>query len=451
VKWRLSDQRLAARVVRGNLLVAAVTALSLAAAATVAAHLIWQARESLRVTGTARLMAEAIRNEAQDEGHDIGRAAADVFIESALPGYRFEAWRGHLLVATNGSGPALGPATDRPSSDGWIAAALPVDAAFTVVVGTRRENGWQALSVFATSLAATAPVCLALAWMIGRHVAKAITRPLEDLRDRLLAARPNGVFPRSADADPPLEVREIDAALHDLWNRLASALDRETEFAANASHELRTPLTRIRLHIEQAASQGTPAERDDLGNARREIDRIARLVDSLLVLARDVSAGVPREVVNVADVCRHAAHRVFAEGATLTISAPDEAIVCGDEDLIDVAVENLLDNARKFSAPGTAVAVELTHSDQWVTLGIRSPGARVNDSERERVFERFYRGREARPSVDGHGLGLSLCRHIARLHGGEARCVSGTDEDACFVLELPSWKPAAGPGPQAAS
>jgi two-component system OmpR family sensor kinase len=209
---------------------------------------------------------------------------------------------------------------------------------------------------------------------------------------------------------------------------------------ANASHELRTPLTRLRLHLERACGAAGAGSVRELDLAVAEVDRLVRLVDSLLVLARDVSTGLPREVVNVADVARQAVGRAFAAPEAAVLTAPDEALVSGDEDLLAIAVFNLVDNARKFSAGGP-VAVAVAPAAGTVTLSVTSPGARVEADDRERVFERFYRAPEARPGPNGHGLGLPLARHIARLHGGDARCASAPDEDARFVLEIPAWRP----------
>lgn len=428
----------ASRVVRATLLVAGVTAFSLAATTALVARIAGQRRESRRVDDSARALAAAIRAEETEEGFGLARAAADVFEESGLPDHRLEVWRGAALVAGNRS---------RPSKAGedaaWIVARQPIEDGVVVLVAAPKEPGRRALSVFLWSLAVAAPICLGLAWLVGRAVSARATRPLADFRDRIVAARPGGALPSPGEDSAPAEVRDLDEAFRDLWGRLGEALSREKDFAANASHELRTPLTRLRLHLERARSVAGPSPTRDLEQATEEVDRMVRLVDSLLVLARDVSAGVPREVVNVADVARQAAGRVFPEPGAAAVTAPDEALVYGDEELIDIAIDNLLDNARKFSRPGRPIDVRVGPAGDRVTLSVRSPGARVPSSDRERLFERFYRGPEARVHANGHGLGLALSRHIARLHGGEARCASDPDEDACFVFELPGWKPQA--------
>jgi signal transduction histidine kinase len=436
---------LASRVVRASLSVAALTALSLAATAAVIAQLVWEAGESHRVRDTAEALAEQIREEVKaGGGKSLAGSASDSLHETGLPGYRLEVWRRGVLVAASQTGPTIGPPASAADAAAWMVATQPIDDSTELLVAGPREHGLRALRVFLLSLVVAAPLCLGLAWRVGRAVSSRATGPLEELRDRVLAARPGEEFPAAAHPAPSTEVRDLDDAFRQLWDRLGAALARERDFAANASHELRTPLTRIRLHVEQAAGKGSVDPALELTEARREVDRMVRLVDSLLVLARDVSAGVATEVVNVADLARQAAVRVLPQPGAAIVNAPDEALVRGDEELLSIAIENLLDNARKFRSQGQPVRVDVCASAERVSVAVASPGARVSNEARERVFERFYRGAEARAGSDGHGLGLPLCRHIARLHGGEARCASRPDEDARFVVEMPAWTPAKG-------
>ncbi len=187
----------------------------------------------------------------------------------------------------------------------------------------------------------------------------------------------------------------------------------------------------------------------DLSELVEETERLARLVDSLLVLSRDTAAGIPDgEVVNISDLVTTGWRRVFAGAPLPEIDAPDEALVRGDEALLGIAVENLLDNARKFSLPGRPPRIHVSEDATTVRLTITSPGARIPADRAGRLFERFYRGEEARASHPGHGLGLPLARHIARLHGGDVRCVSGPGEDARFDLDLPAWRALAGQPPR---
>jgi signal transduction histidine kinase len=245
----------------------------------------------------------------------------------------------------------------------------------------------------------------------------------------------------------PLEVRDLEAAFRALWDRLEEMVTREREFAANASHELRMPLTRIRLNAERALADAGPQGRAALETQAQEVDRLTRLVDSLLVLARDTSSGIPgAETVNLADVCRRAAARALPDSRSAECRFPDEALVRGDEALIEIAVANLVDNARKFAASEEPVRAVLADGHGSFVLEVTTPGARIADADRDRLFDRFHRGPKSGSLTDGHGLGLALARHVARLHGGDLRCVSTEAEDARFALELPSWTEAPSSG-----
>jgi len=438
----VSGRPLSVRLVGATLLVACVTACSLAATAAVVARIFWQQQEGRRVEDSARAVAAAIRADEKADGLGLQAAALDVLQESGLADHRLEVWRGSTLVAASVPGPPLGPPEAVSANASWIMARQTIEGDATVLVAAPKDQGRRALNVFVWSLAVAAPLCLGLAFVVGHAVSRRATRPLADFRDRIVAARPGSPLPASAPLEAPSEVRDLDAAFSGLWARLEGALAREREFAANASHELRTPLTRLRLHLERARRAAGSLPVRELDQAMAEVDRMVRLVDSLLVLARDVATGLPSEVVNVADVARQAVGRAFPPTDSVVVDAPDEALVSGDEDLLAIAVDNLLDNARKFSAQGP-IALTVASARETVTLSVTSPGARVEAGDRERVFERFYRAPEARPGPNGHGLGLPLTRHIARLHGGDSRCASGPEEDARFVLEIPAWKPRA--------
>src|SRR5205085_2085436 len=117
----------------------------------------------------------------------------------------------------------------------------------------------------------------------------------------------------------------------------------------------------------------------------------------------------------------------------------DEALVRGDEELLSIAIENLLGNAEKYSRSTEPVRLALSEVVGRVELVVSTPGARIGAAERDRLFDRFYRAADARAAEPGHGLGLPLARHVARLHGGDVDCVSRPDEDAAFRLSLPRW------------
>ncbi len=170
---------------------------------------------------------------------------------------------------------------------------------------------------------------------------------------------------------------------------------------------------------------------------------MSRLVDALLVMARSVESPMNgTETVNLADLLREEANALPREdGCRPEVAAPDEALVRGEEQLLRIAVINLLDNARKFGRPGAPPVAAVEAGEGFVNLRVTTPGSRICATDGARLFDRFYRGPEARAEQPGHGLGLSLARHIARMHGGDVTLVSWENEDACFLLALPAWRP----------
>jgi len=441
----VSHPTLVGRVTRGMVLASLITALTLATAAAVMTGWLWQAREENALTATVDALAAAVVREMQEEKTPPERAAPEALRESSVAGYRIEIWQGERLLATNTPGMAAEPSRPVDAPAGWLAADRPIggDVHLIVQAPARRV---EALRVFGWSLLLAAPVCLCVALLIGRVVGRRATLPLVDFKGRIAVARPFEPLPGGEIPDAPSEVREIDEAFHALWGRLHDALQREVDFAANASHELRTPLTRIRLHAERASLDAGPAARQALTDLTSEVDRMVRLIESLLVLARDVSAGLPRtEVVNLADTVRAVGARVLGPQRADFGSLPDEALTRGDEELLSIAVENLFDNAGKFGSRGRPVSLSLEEGQGRIRLAITTPGARITEVERDRLFDRFYRGPEARVAHPGHGLGLPLARHIARLHGGDVACLQRPDQDACFELVVPGMAHRASP------
>lgn len=268
---------------------------------------------------------------------------------------------------------------------------------------------------------------LALAVGIGAYpVVRRLTRRLERLQTGVtewgagnLAAR---VEVRGRD-----EVAQLAAAFNEAAARIEQLVGVHRSLLANASHELRSPLTRIRLGIELLASDPSPERRAGLA---RDIGELDQLIDEILLASR-LEGGVPleRERIDfralVAEEC---------ERAEATLQAvPSE--LQGSARLLQRLVRNLLDNALRHG--GGRAEVELRAQPGQVELDVLDRGPGVEEGERERVFEPFYRVRGASEARGGVGLGLSLVRQIARQHGGEVVCLPRTGGGSVFRVTLP--------------
>jgi signal transduction histidine kinase len=236
---------------------------------------------------------------------------------------------------------------------------------------------------------------------------------------------------------------------------------RQQEFIADASHELRTPLSVVRANTEllRRMPDATPAERDaELAVVLDEVDRMARLVDELLVLAR-TDAGrlaLKTDVVDLSAIVREVVEPMRAlatdAGLSLTIDAPDELLVTGDEDRLAQVLRILVGNAIAYTPKGGTVSVAsgqgtvasrasslATDHRLLATVSVRDTGIGMSAAERARVFDRFYRGEQSRSrGTGGVGLGLSIAQAIIAAHHGTITIDSEPGQSTTVRVALPA-------------
>ena len=221
------------------------------------------------------------------------------------------------------------------------------------------------------------------------------------------------------------------------------------DFVANVSHELRTPVTAIQGFVETLRGGGV----EDPEKARHFLDiigaqsgRLSKIIDDLLSLSRierEAEAHVLEKVpVKLKDVL-HAAvadSRLAAEARQIPVelSCPEDLEVPASPHLVEQAVANLLDNAIKYSEPGSRVAVEAEQAGTEAVIRVRDQGCGIPRKDLSRIFERFYYVDKARSrKMGGTGLGLSIVKHIAQAHGGRVEVQSAPGEGSVFSIHLP--------------
>ena len=217
------------------------------------------------------------------------------------------------------------------------------------------------------------------------------------------------------------------------------------DFAANVSHELRTPIGALGVLAETLVDQEDPEVIRRLAkHIMSEAERAGRLIEDLLDLSRIEASGVLVETaVDIAAVVATADERVAALAAQrdveVLVATPEEATsVLGDERQLVSAVVNLLDNAIKYSEPGSVVELEAATDEGWAVVTVHDQGIGIPARDLERIFERFYRVDRARSrETGGTGLGLSIVRHVATNHGGTVEVASREGEGSTFTLRLP--------------
>jgi signal transduction histidine kinase len=273
-------------------------------------------------------------------------------------------------------------------------------------------------------------VMIALVVAAGAYpVVRRLTGRLERLQ-RSVEAWGEGQLATRVAVEGKDEVARLAASFNDSAARIEALVAAQKSLLANASHELRSPLARIRMAAELMAEDASPAIRAEL---RRNVAELDQLIDEVLLASRldAVQAATPCfEEVDLTGILAEECARV---GASL---AADVHSVMGEPKLLRRMVRNLLENAVRYGA-GSAVDVRLALvGETALRLDVCDGGPGIPESERERIFEPFYRIAGASEAAGGVGLGLSLVRQITRHHGGDVQCMPGP-AGGCLRVTLP--------------
>ena len=264
----------------------------------------------------------------------------------------------------------------------------------------------------------------ALGWLLMRRT----TKPLADLTaatERIATTR--DLTPLGLSGDD--EVGRLATSFDQMLDALRSSREQQRRLLQDAGHELRTPLTSLRANVDflqRAADLPAEQRAEILAGLKSEIAELGGLVDEVVVLATDEEAtSVSMTDLDLADIVTDAV-ATFRRRTERTVTLTTEPTpLRGNASLLDRAVTNLLGNAHKFSP--TERPIEVTVADRWVV--VRDHGDGIDDTDLDRVFERFHRAADAR-SKPGSGLGLAIVRHVAEQHGGTVRARNATDGGA---------------------
>jgi len=219
------------------------------------------------------------------------------------------------------------------------------------------------------------------------------------------------------------------------------------DFVANLTHEIRTPLTAIAGYAENLLAEDLEDKdlvREQLGIILRHARRLGKLIQDLLLLSTLETRGIPqkeKEPLSLEEVLSAALEAVGPQARQKSLEirfrgeAPSLSLTCGSYDLLVQALTNILDNAVKFSPEKGEVTISLREEGDFWVIEVQDQGPGLPSSERERIFERFYRGK--RGQARGTGLGLAIVKHIVLAHGGRIEAESEPGAGACFRIFLP--------------
>ncbi|EPL11234.1 ATP-binding protein [Pseudomonas sp. CF161] len=265
------------------------------------------------------------------------------------------------------------------------------------------------------SLILAAMVWLAIGWGL---------KPLANMA-AILRARHSGSLEPLQLQPLPSELEPMQAALNRMLAQIQQVLGRERRFIADAAHEMRTPLAVLRVHAQNLLEAGTEQERrESLMHLINGVDRTSRLVNQLLTMARLEPQSVAKELpsIDLLGTIRESLVQMtpwlLNKGLELVFEADDEACPARVEAAtINIALNNLVTNAANFSPEHGVITVRLKRQAQHIELSVEDQGPGIDESQRERLFERFY----SRGNDQGAGLGLTIVQAIAVRLGGQIR------------------------------
>ncbi|WP_128002529.1 ATP-binding protein [Piscinibacter defluvii] len=287
-------------------------------------------------------------------------------------------------------------------------------------------------------IALMAPLLMLLVWWVVSSSLAPVSRAR-----RQVAERQADGLDEVSEAGLPDEIRPLVHELNLLFGRVRQAFDAQKNFVADAAHELRSPLAALKLQV-QGLQRAADDDARGLAVARLNagIDRAARLVEQLLLLARhqaSAAGGQRPEPVALAALARQAvadaAPLAQARRIDLGVSRADEGELTGHPDALRILLRNLLDNAIKYTPEGGVVDVEVHVGSGGTLLTIDDTGPGIPEADRQRVLDRFYR--IAGAAATGSGLGLAIVKSIAELHGatltlGRSERLGGLRVEVCF-------------------
>jgi two-component system, OmpR family, sensor kinase len=318
----------------------------------------------------------------------------------------------------------------------------------TVIIAPDLQRLRPALNTCGTTLAVSVVVAIAIAWAFARWLTGLAIKPLLTVTSELRRFAGGDFTPREVRTADREELGALIAAYNGATAKVAEAFEerRDVEqhmrrFVADAGHELRTPLTTIDgyLQILRKAQPDDLALRERaLATLQAQTARMRALVERLMLLAR-LERPAPSQAGEI-DVARVAAEAIAdvtaARGGRVVLDASPLPPVVADDADVHEAIENLVDNAIKYGA-GSEVRVTLAARDGLVVVRVRDGGPGIPADERERVFERFFRG-DGRGEIEGSGLGLAIVERAVARCGGRVVLERAEPGETTFALEYPA-------------
>lgn len=310
-----------------------------------------------------------------------------------------------------------------------------LDDDLTIVVSDAQE------SFGATSWYITAAVTLlggVLAYFVSGHA----LQPLRTFAAQVESVRPDNLADTKISEDVPSELRRCSASFNDMIARLDEGFSAQKQFTGNAAHELRTPLALMQAQVELFCAEHPDADADTarlLGLLQEQTERMTHMTKTLLEMSELRS--VPcNDAIDLAPMIEEVLTDLapLAEQKGIALASEGDAQTTGSDTLIYRLVFNLVENAIRYSRPGSTVNVSICDSDSHVLLRVKDEGSGIPKQYRESILQPFFRLDKSRSrAYGGAGLGLALVWEIAALHGGAVEVEASSENGTTMLVSLP--------------
>ena len=334
-----------------------------------------------------------------------------------------------------GSGISALSTADEDTPQAFDPTNVALDDEVTVVVNNAQE------SFGATAWCITAGVTL-LGGVLAYFVSGRALKPLRAFAAQVERVQPDNLSEINLSEDVPTELQRCSASFNDMIGRLDEGFSAQRQFTGNAAHELRTPLALMQAQIELFASEhptSQPQTAELLGLLQEQTERMSRMTKVLLEMSElhsvpcedDIELGPLAEEV-LTDLAPLAEHK------DIVLNCSGGALIIGSDTLLYRLVFNLVENAIRYSRPGSTVNVSICDNDSHVFLRVEDQGPGIPTQYRESIFQPFFRLDKSRSrAYGGAGLGLALVWEIAALHGGTVEVEASSENGATMLTTLP--------------
>ncbi|MGK9065366.1 heavy metal sensor histidine kinase [Stutzerimonas chloritidismutans] len=347
----------------------------------------------------------------------------------------------HLAIPTL---PAADSMTLRNVGEARLAwRRLPGDAGLTLVAGRLLSEREQMLTAYRVKLWWALSLGALLASLLGWLISRRALRPVRELTRQALAIDVRHLHLRLDDSTVPSELEPLRAALNQMLARLEQGFVRLSRFSEDLAHEMRTPLGNLMGQTQQLLHRARSV--DDyqalLASNEEEYERLARMIDSMLFLARaeQPATAITRQAFSLPELVEQLCEYFegVAEERGIRLVDETEGELFADSQLIRRALANLVANALRYGAGDSPVRIVSDAQGNWRRVSVINQGPPIDAEDLPQLFDRFYRCDPSRAQPgDSGGLGLAIVRSIMQLHGGEVE-VSSTAQATVFTLLLP--------------